>query len=450
MVHCPLFPFPLPALKRAQKSYQEAIMWKHARHPNIVPFLGITSTPFQLVSNWMPGGNLVGYIKENPSTDRLGLVRFPPTRDANFSHSASCLGSLKLYITSTPATLSMETSKGHVNSEKKYYPNQLTKILAKHTYRRCRARTSYGIWPCHRSSGPGTHPTRSRVLFHTMDRTGDPTGGNWHKQGNGHLFVWDGRDRGMNHDIVPIGCVINQYKAFSGAAPFADSTPASVVAKVLLGELPKRPNDSILTDGLWDLTRRCLDQNPRQRPEITEVVLYLRRVLAIRQDRADSTDANKDDMNVGCICPWGQFYRASSSINSSEIIPTGFKDTNHSMPLYRLRRPCELKKASSEPGYAFDSDRSIYSKELWDSPQHTELGGSESHQTVKIAPYGSRNVLRRSFLSLGCGVSSVEDHQDDMPVLSAEQRPHTTVDTSKGSVSSSVNGSRSNSRQWKG
>jgi len=193
MVRYPFFPFPLSALKRAPKSYQEAIMWKHARHPNIVPFLGITNTPFQLVSNWMPGGNLVGYIKENPGADRLDLVGFPLMCDANVSHPASYSESLRLCITSTPATSLTGTLKGHVKSEK-YYRNPLTNILAKHSCRRCRARVSYGFWPCHRNSEPGTHHTRSRVLFHTMGRTGDPTGGNWHKQGNRHLFVRDGRD----------------------------------------------------------------------------------------------------------------------------------------------------------------------------------------------------------------------------------------------------------------
>ena len=49
-------------------------MWKRLEHQNIVPFLGITLTPLQLVSEWMPGGTLAEYIKKNPGTDRLVLV----------------------------------------------------------------------------------------------------------------------------------------------------------------------------------------------------------------------------------------------------------------------------------------------------------------------------------------------------------------------------------------
>jgi len=254
----------------------------------------------------------------------------------------------------------------------------------------------------------------------------------------------------MDRDTVPSSCVIHRYKVFGGAAPFADSTPASVMAKVLLGELPKRPNVSILTDGLWDLTRRCLDQNPRQRPETAEVVRYLRGALVVRQDHADFTDTNMDDANVGCICPWGSFYRASSSITPSRITPTGFEGPHCPTPPYRLWRRCDLENTPPEPGHAFDRDCSIDSKVLWNSSQRTDFGGPEIHPPVQFTPCGSHSVLRRSLLMLGCGVPSAEDYQDDMPILSAEQRPHITVDASKGRVSSSVNGSGSNSHQWEG
>lgn len=49
-------------------------MWKRLDHPNIVPFKGITLDPLQLVSEWMPGGELRNYIKQNPDTSRINLV----------------------------------------------------------------------------------------------------------------------------------------------------------------------------------------------------------------------------------------------------------------------------------------------------------------------------------------------------------------------------------------
>ena len=52
-------------------------MWKHLAHPNIVPLLGMTSTPLQLISKWMPNGDLTEYIGKHPNTDRLALVSVP-------------------------------------------------------------------------------------------------------------------------------------------------------------------------------------------------------------------------------------------------------------------------------------------------------------------------------------------------------------------------------------
>ena len=58
---------------------QEAIMWRRLKHPNIVPLLGVTITPkFQLVSDWMSGGDLPEHLKKNPDADRLKLVGIPP------------------------------------------------------------------------------------------------------------------------------------------------------------------------------------------------------------------------------------------------------------------------------------------------------------------------------------------------------------------------------------
>lgn len=68
-------PLPSPAtLNGTQKLYKEAIIWRYMSHPNIVPLLGATTTPFQLALKRMPGGNLIEYIKANPDADPLGLV----------------------------------------------------------------------------------------------------------------------------------------------------------------------------------------------------------------------------------------------------------------------------------------------------------------------------------------------------------------------------------------
>lgn len=55
--------------------HQVAVMSKYLQHPNIVPLLGVTVDPLELISEWMSGGDLPGYISNHPEADRHSLVR---------------------------------------------------------------------------------------------------------------------------------------------------------------------------------------------------------------------------------------------------------------------------------------------------------------------------------------------------------------------------------------
>ena len=80
-------------------------MWKHLDHQNIVPLLGITITPLQLISEWIPCGDLRAYLKNHPGADRLGLVCAPAiVFDPTLILVTSYLASLKVFTFSTPAT----------------------------------------------------------------------------------------------------------------------------------------------------------------------------------------------------------------------------------------------------------------------------------------------------------------------------------------------------------
>ena len=54
--------------------YREAVTWKRLKHANVVPFIGVTFAPLQIVSEWMPGGDLTAHIKSNPQANRISLV----------------------------------------------------------------------------------------------------------------------------------------------------------------------------------------------------------------------------------------------------------------------------------------------------------------------------------------------------------------------------------------
>ena len=57
-----------------QAFHQVIVVWKHLAHPNIVPLLGATVDPPQLISDRMPGGDLIEHITGQPDADRINLV----------------------------------------------------------------------------------------------------------------------------------------------------------------------------------------------------------------------------------------------------------------------------------------------------------------------------------------------------------------------------------------
>ena len=59
--------------------HQVAVLAKHIAHPNIVPLLGVIVDPLELISDWMPGGDLTTYIINHSDADRHSLVSFPST-----------------------------------------------------------------------------------------------------------------------------------------------------------------------------------------------------------------------------------------------------------------------------------------------------------------------------------------------------------------------------------
>ena len=67
--------FSAPGYSRIpQIFHQVTVLWKHLAHPNIVPLLGATINPPQLISDWMPGGSLTEYITCHSDADGISLV----------------------------------------------------------------------------------------------------------------------------------------------------------------------------------------------------------------------------------------------------------------------------------------------------------------------------------------------------------------------------------------
>ena len=71
-------------------------------------------------------------------------------------------------------------------------------------------------------------------------------------------------------------------QVFTGAIPFSnDSSPMAMLA-VMRGRRPPRPTHPVFTEKLWTLMQRCWDQDPRLRPEASEVLRVLLASLVFR------------------------------------------------------------------------------------------------------------------------------------------------------------------------
>ena len=59
-----------------QRFCGEAVAWKHLRHPNVLPLLGVTVSErrFAMVSEWMEYGNINEFIEKDKRVNRAELV----------------------------------------------------------------------------------------------------------------------------------------------------------------------------------------------------------------------------------------------------------------------------------------------------------------------------------------------------------------------------------------
>ena len=65
------------------------------------------------------------------------------------------------------------------------------------------------------------------------------------------------------------------YEVLSGQTPFSKCHDYVVVAKVLKGERPARPQGGWITDGIWSMLKNFWEPNPGDRPKIKVALHYL-------------------------------------------------------------------------------------------------------------------------------------------------------------------------------
>jgi hypothetical protein len=59
-----------------QSFCREGVAWKHLRHPNVLPLLGVTVSErrFAMVSEWMEHGNIIEFVGKDKDVNRTELV----------------------------------------------------------------------------------------------------------------------------------------------------------------------------------------------------------------------------------------------------------------------------------------------------------------------------------------------------------------------------------------
>ncbi|KAF9642512.1 kinase-like protein [Thelephora ganbajun] len=205
---------------------REAVMWKRLEHPNILPLLGVTTSPFQLVSDWMSGGDLPEYIKKNSNADRIGLL-CDVAKGLHYLHSRDVIhGDIK------GANILVDDS-GHA----------------------CIADFDEATVVKDEDSVEDD----SDILDHNP-RWAAPE-------------VLEKGTCSKKSDIFSFGMVM--IEVFTGAVPFGDMPSLVAMSVITKGKRPPRPAHPAFTDNLWTLMQRCWDHDPSLRPQASGVLEIL-------------------------------------------------------------------------------------------------------------------------------------------------------------------------------
>lgn len=111
---------------------------------------------------------------------------------------------------------------------------------------------------------------------------------------------------------------------FTGKVPFDGTPPATVAVSVLAGKRPTRPTHPDFTDHLWENTRCCWNQQPRYRPDISEMVLCLQNDTVVQGGRTDAhddqvtdataTESVREEGSLIRLCPQPSRWASASSV----------------------------------------------------------------------------------------------------------------------------------------
>ena len=164
------------------------------------------------------------------------------------------------------------------------------------------------------------------------------------------------------------------------------------------GIRPEWPERSSLTDDLWDLNRRCWNQEPLLRPGISEVASTLRTALAAQEAHPYGTEVyTTADDPMSTSSRKGGASHNSSSFVTLQNCSSPFEGVRYESPRPTVaRRLLALCNPRRPPSAAIDERSCADPIESKDSLYDAKFTGWENLPEMQYAPSGSHGFLRRA------------------------------------------------------
>ncbi|KAJ7126093.1 kinase-like domain-containing protein, partial [Mycena epipterygia] len=215
---------------------REVLIWKELSHPNVLPLLGIDLTTRKpsccLVSPWMKNGNVMAFLERYPDFDKSSLVR-DIANGLEYMHD-----------------LDPPVVHGDMKG---------ANILINDGGQACLADFGLALaiesQAFSTSSAGSTRGTLRWLAPEILDSS--------RKNERQALLI--------KRDIYAFGCTI--LELYTGGPPFSNLQDVEVIHHVVTKhEHPEIPSNAVaqLKD-LHPLLKRCWHNNPRQRPNATEI-----------------------------------------------------------------------------------------------------------------------------------------------------------------------------------